>query len=127
MSRNKPTTEQFDKLPKFAQAYIRDIEREREEAISNLNSWIDTQTPKPFFVEEMLSLGEGVGSPSFKKRYVEGRWMIVRHAGVEMKITLRDRQIDLSWGSDRRDMGVAAFIPTSFQQARIMTLEEAAK
>jgi len=119
---DKPTPEQIDKLPKFAQSYIRDLIRERETAIKALNDWTDTQTPQSFFIEEMICTGEEAG-PSIKRRYIEGHRMAVVHKGVRLTICLRDKEIDLQWEDERRSMKEVAMIPRSYQQVFLTSAE----
>lgn len=119
---SKLTNEQIQKLPKFAQAYIQDLIRERETAVQALNDWTDTQTPQPFFVEEMLCIGEQRG-PSLKRRYIEGHRVAVVHQGVRLSIMLRDTAIELQWEDENRGMKEVAMIPQSYQQVRLKACE----
>jgi hypothetical protein len=111
------------KLPKWAQEHIEKITRERETAISALNEWTDSQTESPFCIEDFLCTGEEKG-PSFKKRYIQTHNISVTWAGVCLEIRLREDEIDLSWcGGTRHSTSDAAFIPYSYQQARIKSRE----
>ena len=109
----------IDKLPKWAQEHIENIERERGVAVRALNKYVDGQTPSPISVMEMECTGEG-GKPSFKTRYIQGHRISINHEGVELNIILRDGQIDLSWGGPSPLTDVA-LIPSSYQQAGLVS------
>lgn len=53
------TEDQLSRLPKFAQQEIRDLRRQRDEAIKLLSDSLDAQTPSQIFYDEMLSLSGG--------------------------------------------------------------------
>lgn len=118
---NKPTQEQIEKLPKWAQEYIRDVERQRETAVLALNTYCDEQTPAPLHVEELECTGEERG-PSFKTRYIQGRRIAATWQGVNLYIYLADDCIELKWEGQRRSLDECAFIPYSFQAARIKAI-----
>jgi len=113
---------QLEKLPKWAQEYIRDLEHERETAINALNQHLDNQTPSPFYVDELVSTGEQQG-PSHKRRHFQAHRMTVGHAGVELNILLRhDDRIELSWFGDNhmRNIGI---VPRSYQSIDLIGTE----
>ena len=115
--------EKIEKLPKWTQEYIRQIERERNTAIRALNEYCNTQTPSPFVIEEMESTGERTG-PSLKTRYVQKHKISVIHGSVRLNVTLiDDTAIDLGWEDEHRGLREVAFIPNSFQQARLVAKE----
>ncbi len=113
----KPTPEQIEKLPKWTQEYIKDLERQRENAIRALNEYCDNQTPAPFSVREYESTGEGFG-PSRKVRYIQADRMEIQWQGVSLEIILREDNIDLQWRG-ASIMEDCAFIPRSYQQAAL--------
>ena len=112
--------EKIKKLPKWAQEHINQIERERENSVRSLNEYIDNQTESPFSVSDLLCEDKGV---SFKKRYIQAYKMDVNHAGIHFQIITRDDELDISWGTNDNSMNEVAFIPTSFQKAKIKTKE----
>ncbi|HDY68749.1 MAG TPA: hypothetical protein ENH85_13290 [Candidatus Scalindua sp.] len=109
-----------DKLPKWAQSYIKDIERERETAIRALNEYIDNQTKSSFYIDEMECTGEDQG-PSVKRRYIQTHKITVVHEKVELNIMLRKREIDLNWGGLNHSCEDVAFIPSTYQSARLVS------
>lgn len=113
-----PTSEQIAKLPKWAQEYIRQLERERAEAIRALNRYCDDQTPSAFRIHELESTGETVG-PSQKTRHIQTHKMEVDWQGVELTIILRNDSIDLQWRGSAGVTSECAFIPRSFQAANL--------
>lgn len=118
---NKPTPEQIEKLPKWAQEYIKDLERERFVAVRSLNEAVDKSTPTPFYYEDSPCTGEKPG-PNSKRFYVQTNWIYVEHAGVTLQIIVRpDRpEIDLSWSAVNRAIGDVGLIPSSYQSARLV-------
>lgn len=116
-------SEKIKKLPKWAQEHINKIERERDVSIKALNEFTDSQTEAPFFYSEFVCTGEERG-PSSKKKFIQTHQMEVEHAGVSLSITLRDGRIDVGWRAGNRFSNrEAAFIPTSYMQARIVSKE----
>ncbi len=114
----------IEKLPKWAQMHIKTIQRQRDTAINALNEHNDTQTESPFYIEELICTGEGEGgSPAYKKRYIQAHKMSVLHEGVLLDILLRDKHIDISWSNGKYGSGDVAFIPATFQQARLVSKE----
>ena len=109
----------IEKLPKWAQEYIRNIEREREVAVNALNEYVDNQTPSPFFIDEMECTGERKG-PTIKRRYVQTHKIEIEHQEVSLRIILRDESIDLQWSGEKM-LGDVAFIPSSYQSARLVS------
>jgi hypothetical protein len=112
----------FGKLPKKVLEYIKDIERERETAITALHKHLDNQTESPFYYNDYLCTGEGVG-PTYTRTYIQTYKMEVKHAGVVLRVMLRDNVIDLHWESISAGMHQIAFVPHSFQGARLVSKE----
>lgn len=118
-----PTVEQIAKLPKWAQEYIKDINRERDTAVKELNDYCDSQTPSPVYIDELVSTGEQQG-PSSKTRYIQTPRVQFDWQGVSLTVLLRDDHIDLQWnGLDRGRYGTSecAFIPRSYQSANLVS------
>lgn len=106
------------RLPKWAQEHIRDLTRQREVAVKALHDWSDAQSVQPISVSEMECIGPG--TPEHFTRYIKGRYVTVKWIGVELNLLLREDAVQLSWGMTDRSCGEVAFIPTSFQQARLV-------
>lgn len=119
---NKPTTEQIGKLPKWAQDYIKDVERERETAVRVLNECHDTQTPSSFYIDRLECTGEEVG-PSLKRHYIQTYQMSVEHAGVSLRVMAKDKSIQLQWATLNHSSNEIGFIATSFQMAELKSKE----
>jgi hypothetical protein len=115
----------FSKLPKWAQDYIKRIERERDVAIRQLNASLDSQTPSAFYFEGRVCTGEDSG-PTLKRHYVQTHKITVAYQGVVLEVCTRANEdgIDLQWNpgdSEREYSGDVAFIPSSRQQARLVS------
>lgn len=121
--REKPTTEQIAKLPRWVQEHIADLVSERETAVRALNEHLDSETPSPFRVQDLVCTGEEQG-PSSKTRYIQAHRMEVVYKGIELTIYLRDNAIELGWSSEDRAVGEVAMIPYSFQQVRLKAKEQ---
>jgi hypothetical protein len=111
-----------NKLPKWAQEHIEKIERERDQAIKALNEYVDNQTVSPFYVEDYVSTGEERG-PSYKRSYIQTHKMTIEHEGVELNVLLREGYIDLQWNGMKYHLDIVAFVPTSFQSAKLVSKE----
>jgi hypothetical protein len=125
----KPTQQQLAKLPKWAQEHIRVIERERETAVEALNKYIDSQTESPFYTDDVICTGEGIG-PSFKRRYFQGYKLTAEHAGVRLRIHLagehdgqREYGIELSWEAMDKGTRIVCMAPTARQQVQLISKE----
>ena len=114
--------EDISRLPKWAQQRIKDLERERETAVRALNEYVDHRTPSPFYTADLVCTGEETG-PSSKRVYIQTHHMTVVHQGVELSILLRDDHIDLGWAASENTMKHVAFVPSSYQQAKLMSKE----
>ena len=113
------------KLPKWAQEEFANIKRERDLAVKELNSYIDTQTPSCFRVDELVCTGEERG-PSLKRRYIQAREIVAVAGDVELSIRVRNMDgrttIDLQWGIEMSTTEVP-MIPESFQRVRLVAKE----
>ena len=110
------------KLPKWAQDYIKTLQRERQAAVDSLNQYLDNQSPSSFFILDLVSTGEKVG-PSFKQRFIQTHNMEVVHDGVYLRIVLRKGQIDLQWRDADEHHREVALIPSSYMSARLVSKE----
>jgi hypothetical protein len=100
------------KLPKWAQEYIDDINREREVILKTLNKHVEEQEESPFYVDYTVCSGEKPG-PTDKRMYINTNKLTVSFEGVTLDITLRE-SIDLQWYSEDRHIEPVAMMPTSF-------------
>ncbi len=113
----------FKKQPKWVQEYIEKIERAKETAIRTLNEFVDNQTESQFSYDDMVCLNENNDGPSVKEKFVQTYKMKIVNHGVELNVMIRDKSIELSWGTPNYGSGEVAFIPLSFQQAKIVSNE----
>lgn len=107
------------KLPKWAQEHIADLQRQRDIVVRTLEQYHDDQTESPFFTDDMICDGVDGRRPSLRRRYIQAHCIEVSHCGVLLRILLRDKSIDLSWGHDDRVIGDVMFQPSSFQAAKL--------
>ena len=116
--------DKIEKLPKWAQEHIADLQRQRDVVVRTLNEHCDNQTPSPFYSDEMICNGESQG-PSCKRMYFQAYKMEVEHAGIVLRIsTHNEGKIGLQWGkSDRLHNGVA-LIPTSHMAVNLIPIPE---
>lgn len=120
----------IEKLPVWAKELIVKLERQRNEAVEALKQYVDTQTKSAFRVVDNLCIGptgnEKSSGPQISVRYVDTHRMSVVHDGIvlDVLVPLDRKGIELKWGEDdghlSSTMREVAFIPTSFQSARIM-------
>lgn len=126
---NQPTKEQIGKLPKWAQDYIKSIEQQRFVAVRALDEFVDNQTPSPFYFEDNSCTGEQSG-PTNRRVYVQAHCIKVEWRGVHLSVSANDygncgEGIRLQWEASGRHGGRdAAFIPSSYQNARLVSKED---
>ena len=120
---NRNIPPDLSRQPKYVQDYVEKIERERDTAIKALNEYHDDQSPSPFFVDDLMCLGEGkTGGPTSTRRYLPGvHRLLVNYKGVLLTIVLREKQIDLSWGDSQIYRGDIAMVPSGFQSAYLIS------
>lgn len=113
--------DKLDKLPKWAQRHIYNLTRQCDAAVERLHKFEDTQTPSNIWYDD--SVYEKGRRDS--RQYVQSGRVIVSHKGVELEVSTRsDEGIQLRWGTAgcRHSLGTIAFVPTSYQQARLVNL-----
>ena len=115
------TPEQFSKLPKFAQEEFTTLKRQRQEAVNALQRFQDSDTPSPIWIEDHVCDGSDRG-PVNRRHYIQGTWLYVEYAGVNLHILLRPNGhqtdtgvIDLSYRSVDRLHDDVMFQPRSYQ------------
>lgn len=116
-----PEPEQIAKLPKWAQEYIVSLKRERDGALRTEKEYRDTQTPSAFFEEYQ-------GPKNNEVRYIQAINLCCVWRGVRLRISAHDygnsgHGINLQWSSEPPS-GDVAFIPSSHQQARLVSRED---
>ncbi len=111
----KPTPEQLAKLPKWAAEYIKEIERQRETAISALNEYTDNQTVSPLFADELECLE--AGSPRHIIRYFQGREIQAKFMGVHVRMYLCEtrKRIEIQYSREDDRTGDVCLQPSSHQ------------
>lgn len=114
----------IENLPKWAQSYIDDIERERDVAIRKLDDYLATAKPSSIYVEDLVCTGEEGRSPSFKRHYIQSNGVTFEHRGVLLRVLLRDEGIDCGYGLTNRESGSVCLTPRSYQQFYLMTKED---
>jgi hypothetical protein len=117
----------LSKLPKWAQEHIHNLERQRDVAIRALNESLDNQTKSPFSYEKYECTGEESG-PTTKTFFIQAYSIQVNWLGVELTVGAHDygntgRGIKLQWGMENRFGEDVAFIPSSYQSARLVSKE----
>lgn len=123
---NTLTPEQIAKLPKYAQDAFHALERERFCIARELAEWNDNQTPSPVTIQEHICTGNQRSS-EFVARYVQTRDLRIEWQGVRLDIGLRsegpqhENAITLQWGALDPYTRAVAFVPSSFQSARLQT------
>lgn len=85
---NRELSAKIDRLPLWAQAYIANLQLERDAAIKTLNEFTDSQTESDFWCEKNTSTGEEQG-PSTKRFYIQSHAVSVRFKGYVFTLRLR--------------------------------------
>ena len=116
----QPTPEQIEKLPKWAQEHIKDLDRRMVVAERAVAEFADGQTPSKFYYDEYLCIGGG--SPKNVRRYIQTNRVTIEHAGVQVDILVREDEpeIEIGWSDPTRICREVAMVPKSFQQIKII-------
>lgn len=117
-------SEQITKLPKWAQEHIKNLTRQRDVAVRALDKYVNKQTESSFYTEDLECTGEQSG-PTCRKRYIQTHSIFVVWQGVKLQIDAHDygnvgSGIYLRWSADDRISNDIAFIPASYQSARLV-------
>jgi hypothetical protein len=121
------TTDQLLRLPKWAQEQIRSLTQQRDTAVRKLFEFEDNQTPSKVWSEDMIYVSD---APTMVRHYFQANDVEIEHAGVHLNIRgLHDDSdaMHLSWrptGEGHWSFGDVAFIPESYQQARLVAMEK---
>jgi hypothetical protein len=109
MPREIPTKAQIEKLPVWAQTYIRHIESEREAAVNKLLEFNDEQTETNVFIQDHVCIGEGTsgrkvegdgsGGPTFVRRFLQTKRVQFRLPRAEMEmevyVNVEEQRVEL--------------------------------
>lgn len=118
---NTPTKQQLDRLPKYAQQYIRSLERANDCLRKKLKRDRDAQTPSKISYEEFVNTGE---SHETERRYVQAERIVVINDGVHLTVNCYRSGIELQWGVPTKHgsptLGDISFIPSSYQAAKLI-------
>jgi hypothetical protein len=119
-----PVASKLNRLPRWAQDYIHDLRRERDEAVKALAEWEDEQTPSSFYVVSHVRDGEKVGAPA-RYRYINGGRVEFAAAGIEVAFIERRDGLDVLFGAaSRTGPGqTAALFPKASNAVAIKAVE----
>ena len=118
--------EDVSKLPKWAQALVRCLEQQRDEAIKALNEHVDNQTVSPIYYDDLICIEK---SPVSVRRYVQTYKMTFEFAGVRLDVMLpyyspsRRKAIELQFGGTDGRCNTVALIPAARNAIRLVTGE----
>jgi len=118
----RPDESKIAKLPVWARNYIRDVERERDVCLRQLNAFCESQKQSPIYYEELVCTGEKSG-PSTKRAYVQSRRITIEHAGVTLNAYVDKNRLRLRWGAPSHGAGEIAMIPDSYHSASLVSKE----
>jgi len=123
MTSKVPDSNARAKLPKWAQEYIHDLERQRDVVMRDLQEYRDSQTPQP--ISQLVTTPSKNGGTDFIRRYISGHNVSILWQGVDMDVTLTQGDgIRISFGSEKRIMsGGAAIIPQAGNSILIREVE----
>lgn len=107
------TIEQIEKLPKWAQEHIRQLEGQRNSAVRALQRFCESNSTGAIVAPQLVC---DSSPPSHREARYNWHNLEVRHVGVRLRITLYDDRINLSYTSESRELDYVYFTPASFQQ-----------
>jgi hypothetical protein len=112
--------ERIAKLPKWVKEHITTLERRAKKAELTLKEYSDDQTPsKVWYWGDLLS--DSI-------HFVQSERITIGHADVVLDVNMYEEdQIQLSWRPSGRgySQGDICFIPSSYQQARLVNPKNA--
>lgn len=116
------------KLPKWAQGYIKNVERQRDCAVRAYEEMKDAQTPSAIYAEDMDSVTAS-GGPANRKTYLQSHAVNIQAHGILLRVATEygntyGESITLSWSKAENFSGDIAFIPLSYQHAKLITKEK---
>lgn len=114
-----PTPEQIAKLPKWAQEYITQLERQRDAAVKVMRDSANGTTRSPFYFEDHACVKPG--GPEVVRHYIQAPWLKFDYGGLHVDFLLRehgeDKVLDIQYGTSSRMVGnKVVFEPRSYQQ-----------
>lgn len=109
------------RLPRWAQAYIEDLLREREMAIRTLNEFQDAQTRSRIYYEDHVCTGEETG-PSTKTRYIQSNRITFLVGKNQIEISTNTDEPEHPYLEIYADYGRRLFF--SPQSGNVMRIEE---
>lgn len=113
------TDARIAKLPKWAQEHIVKLGRRADEAEKTLSGYEDDQTPSKVWHGDLRN---------DSKHFVQTSRITVEHADVILEVNMyEDDRIRLSWrpSGEGYHHGDICFIPSSYQQARLVNPKNA--
>ena len=114
--------DKIEKLPKWVQEHVADLQRQRDVAVQALNEHCNNQKPSPFYSDELICDGETKG-PTSKRFYYQAYKMEVEHAGIVLRITTHNKgKIGLQWGKSDRLYDGVALIPSSHMAVELIPI-----
>ena len=128
MAKQTTPAPSIDRLPKWAQTYIQGLERQRDCAVRAYEEMRDTQTPSAIYAEEMDSVTAS-GGPVNRKTYLQSHAVSIQAHGILLRVATEygnthGESITLSWSKADNFSGDIAFIPLSYQHAKLITKEK---
>jgi trans-aconitate methyltransferase len=113
----------ISKLPKWAQDRIKQLQRQRDSAVDELNKALSEQKPSEIYTDDLICTGENSG-PSFKRRYFQANTLHIDHAEIHLSIyTSEADRIALQWEAKGHAVGHVAMVPASFQRVDLIAPE----
>ena len=114
---NALTPEQFNKLPKWAQAHILDLDRRAATAERTLREFYDKQTPSNIFTQTWDS-----EQHKMLRYYLQSHKVSIERDGLKVDILIRqdDPGVDIAVSDESRLCNQVCFAPTGNNQVRIL-------
>jgi len=110
------------KLPKWAQAHIEALHRQRDTAVAKLDEYLDSETEANFYQDDILC---DETPPRFVKRHIQGHRIQGEFEGVTFTILLRKGYgVEINYGALERHIGDVILQPYTFQGIRLFLPEK---
>lgn len=109
--------EKIERLPKWAQDHIKDLVRQRKEAVEALDNYIDENNVGPFIFSDFVC--DKDGGPSIRERHINADKVRIEYGGIMLDINLSNQYRDekaiyLNWSPRRsKPNSIVAIVPSA--------------
>jgi len=115
--KDKPTPDQIDKLPKWAQEHIENLDRRAVIAERTLREFYDNSTPSEFYTWDW-----DAEQNKTVQRFIQTHKMTIHRGTLRVEVLLRqdDPGVDITWSDESRLCNQVPLITEGLNHVRVM-------